>query len=58
MSDSLSVCPNCGKPVTNGVLYKCVRCFTIYCIQCDHSKNGKSCPKCGMGPRIIIDKSS
>lgn len=47
-------CPTCGKSVENNVLYKCVRCFTEYCITCDNSRDGRVCPKCGMGPRMIV----
>lgn len=51
-------CPNCGKTIPNQVLYKCVRCFTEYCAACDDSRNGRACPKCGMGPRIVLDQGN
>lgn len=47
-------CPNCKKEVPNNVIYKCVRCFTEYCVACDDTREGRVCPKCGMSARIVI----
>ncbi|MBS7528429.1 MAG: Double zinc ribbon [Clostridiales bacterium] len=56
MQNEKVICPNCGKEIANGVIYKCVRCFTEYCVECDNTRGGKSCPKCGMGPRLILNQ--
>jgi hypothetical protein len=49
-----SRCKQCGLEIENNVIYQCVRCFTEYCIRCEGSKEGKICPKCGMGARLIL----
>lgn len=55
MEDQKSLCPNCGKEIPNQVLYKCVRCFTEYGVCCENTREGRVCPKCGMGARMIMD---
>ena len=49
------VCKRCGQTVENGVTYKCVRCFTEYCVRCENSQEGRVCPKCGVSPRMVLD---
>jgi len=49
-----ATCPNCKKPIPNNVIYKCVRCFTEYCVGCDNTREGRVCPKCGMSARLIL----
>jgi hypothetical protein len=49
-------CPHCGKEIPDRVLYRCVRCFTAYCMACDDSGAGKTCPKCGISSRMILDQ--
>jgi len=47
-------CPRCAAQTANQILYQCVRCFTIYCTQCDDTKEGHLCPKCGMSQRMVL----
>ncbi len=47
-------CPRCEAEIANSVLYKCVRCFTVYCKECHESNEGKVCPQCRMSQRLIL----
>ncbi len=51
---SEAVCKRCVRKIENGVIYQCVRCFTEYCVRCEDSQEGRVCPKCGMGARLIL----
>ncbi|GAU77650.1 hypothetical protein [Fusibacter sp. 3D3] len=57
MENNTNKCQRCGNEILNQVLYKCVRCFTAYCISCEDSNEGRCCPKCGMGARMILDQT-
>ncbi len=46
-------CPRCGD-ASQSALYQCTRCFTIYCNNCNDSKEGKTCPKCHMAARLML----
>ena len=50
----MNVCPRCQTDNEQQPLYQCVRCFTVYCSQCEGTEHGKKCPKCGMSPRMIL----
>lgn len=47
-------CQRCSRDMAGKVAYQCVRCFTQYCTECEGSDDGKKCPQCGMGPRLIL----
>ncbi|HRX49511.1 MAG TPA: hypothetical protein P5120_18455 [Spirochaetota bacterium] len=47
-------CPTCGKEPSDKILFKCVRCFTVYCKECPETSSGYKCPKCGMSQRLIL----
>lgn len=49
-----NLCPGCGKMSEENVLYKCVRCFIVYCKECPDTNSGSRCPKCGMSQRMIL----
>ena len=56
----MSQCSRCKADNGQQPLYQCVRCFTVYCRQCEDTDQGKRCPKCGMSQRMILapDKKS
>ncbi len=56
MEEMKVTCPGCGKDVPNKVLYRCIRCFSVFCVVCDKSQEGKNCPKCGMNGRMVLDQ--
>lgn len=47
-------CGRCGREIENGVAYQCCRCFTRYCVSCEGSREGRVCPECGMGARLVL----
>lgn len=51
MSESFSECPNCLKGVPRYGCFKkilrCAHCLLHFCYQCDDSRSGRQCPKCG-----------
>lgn len=49
-------CKRCGKELEPAVSYQCCRCFTIYCARCEGSGDGKKCPECGMGARLVLSR--
>lgn len=49
-----SVCPRCESELMDTPLYKCVRCFTVYCRECRDTSEGRFCPKCKMSQRMLI----
>jgi len=51
-------CPKCKEEIKNQVLYKCVKCFTVYCSSCQETKEGKLCPSCGMPQRMLLTTDS
>jgi hypothetical protein len=54
MSDE--ACPRCRAKITDPVLYKCIRCYTVYCKACDGSDAGRRCPGCGMTHRMVLSQ--
>ena len=49
-----NTCPRCEKQVSEMALFQCCRCFTVYCKDCDDTSDGRVCPKCKMGSRLIL----
>lgn len=54
MSQYLSECPCCHARPGSGFfdgswfdLYACRECGKRYCYQCDGSRGGRECPRCG-----------
>ena len=47
-------CPRCKRDVRNSVLFQCVRCFTLYCKDCEDTSGGTLCPKCKMSQRMVL----
>ncbi|WP_346353321.1 hypothetical protein [Azotosporobacter soli] len=48
-------CPRCNQAMLdNAALYQCCRCFTVYCKQCTDTEEGRKCPKCRMGQRLVL----
>ncbi len=57
MAEPKEKCPTCGRDIPNKVLYRCYRCHTEYCSECEDSLKGVHCPKCGMNLRLIMDQN-
>lgn len=49
-----NTCPRCAAEVKDTLLYKCVRCFTVYCKECPDTCGGSLCPRCWMSQRMLI----
>lgn len=49
-----NICPRCASEIGHNLLYKCVRCFTLYCKKCADASEGQLCPKCGLSQRMLI----
>lgn len=49
-----TMCPRCDTAIKNTLLYKCVRCFTVYCNDCADTGGGRLCPQCGMSQRLLL----
>ena len=48
-------CPRCDRELMDDApLYQCCRCFTLYCKACEDSPEGRKCPLCKMGQRLIF----
>ena len=54
MEEQKELCPRCNQEPPNHVLYRCARCFKVYCDLCDDSNTGKNCPNCGMFARMVL----
>ncbi|WP_378954058.1 hypothetical protein [Pelosinus sp. sgz500959] len=49
-----NTCPRCTTELIDIPLYKCVRCFSVYCRACGDTSEGRFCPQCRMSQRMII----
>ncbi len=49
-----NICPRCMAELIEIPLYKCVRCFSVYCKECEDTSEGRFCPQCKMSQRMII----
>jgi DNA-directed RNA polymerase subunit RPC12/RpoP len=53
-----NACPRCSAELKNALLYKCVRCFSVYCKECTDSNSGNACPQCRMSQRMLLKPDS
>ncbi len=56
MEQHKDTCPRCGKELAHAVLYRCISCFAVYCVECEGSESGRRCPKCGQSGRMVLDQ--
>ena len=56
MEECKKTCPSCGKEMSHAVLYRCISCFAVYCVECKDSQSGIRCPKCGQSGRMVLDQ--
>lgn len=54
--ESTATCPRCGKELAHPMLFRCISCFTQYCVGCDESQEGRNCPQCGQTGRMVLDQ--
>ena len=50
----IQACPGCKNELLDTLLYKCVRCFTVYCRECTETSKGRLCPNCKMSQRMLL----
>ena len=50
---SLNCCPSCGFNKQSGLftgshfyVYKCDKCYKLFCYECEGSNGGRHCPDC------------
>jgi hypothetical protein len=58
MEERKGTCPRCGKEIPHPVLYRCISCFTQYCVQCEGSEEGRRCPQCTQSGRMVLDQGN
>lgn len=49
-----NACPRCTTTLIDLPLFKCVRCFTVYCKECEGTNGGRLCPECQMSLRMVV----
>ena len=54
MENNKNNCKRCNNEPPNNVVYRCARCFTLYCSACEGTTEGKNCPNCGMFARMVL----
>lgn len=56
MESEKEKCKRCDNEPPNDVIYRCARCFKLYCSRCEGTDEGKNCPNCGMFARMVLSQ--